>query len=806
MAINYDPKEVQFVLIDYKGGGLAGAFENKETGEKLPHLAGTITNLDVNEINRSLSSLQSELKRRQRIFNEARDKCNESTIDIYKYQKLYREGKVDEPIAHLIIISDEFAELKAQQPEFMDELISTARIGRSLGVHLILATQKPSGVVDDQIWSNAKFRVCLKVQDKADSNDMLKQPDAAYLKETGRFFLQVGFNEFFAKGQSAWAGAAYYESEKRKKMIDTSVSFVDNIGGRLKDVDTDKQDQRGIHKGEEITNVLKYLQKLGKEQGIKVKQLWLDAIPANIFVDKLKKKYDYVRKPFYINPVIGEYDAPSKQEQGLLTLPLSDVGNTLIYGMVGSGKEQLISTLIYSLMSTYTPEEVNMYVLDFGSEMLRMYSKAPHIGGVVSSTDSDRIFTLFKMLKEKIEERKTLFASYNGSYDYYCKNSGKTVPMIITFINGYESFYELYENYSDDLILLSREGQKYGIIFIISVSSTNNIRMKLSQNFNEKIVLQMNDVYDYRQLLGRTETVPNKVPGRGLAKREGIYEFQSAYPTEVAELNPFITDVITNLNSIYTKKAQAIPTLPEKVSSAFVSSAFEGITAVPIGVNKETLNIVNVDLKNQLSLLVSATKLNTTKLFMENFIYQMKLIKSSALYVIDAEKLITSRLDGVNYYTGSFEKVFTSFKQIIDNLNDIYVKSDFDQNSLNNYGDMIFVIIGLNKIESILGSKFKELVADSFVTSKKLGKISYVLVDTYENFKNIEYEQWYKEIVTNNRGIWIGSGLLDQNAIKLSGNTRSILNELPYNFGYYIQSGISTLIKYVETTAQEEEQ
>ena len=118
MAVNYHPDEVSFVLIDYKGGGLAGAFENKDTGVKLPHLAGTITNLDQSEITRALSSLNSELRRRQKIFNAARDKLNESTIDIYKYQKLYRNGQVDEPMSHLIIISDEFAELKMQQPEF----------------------------------------------------------------------------------------------------------------------------------------------------------------------------------------------------------------------------------------------------------------------------------------------------------------------------------------------------------------------------------------------------------------------------------------------------------------------------------------------------------------------------------------------------------------------------------------------------------------------------------------------------------------------------------------------------------------
>ena len=153
MAVNYSPEEVAFVLIDYKGGGLTGAFENKELGIRLPHVVGTITNLDKTEINRALSSINSELRRRQQKFNEVRETTGESTIDIYKYQTMYRDGVVSEPMPHLIIVSDEFAELKTQQPDFMADLISTARIGRSLGVHLILATQKPTGVVDAQIWS-----------------------------------------------------------------------------------------------------------------------------------------------------------------------------------------------------------------------------------------------------------------------------------------------------------------------------------------------------------------------------------------------------------------------------------------------------------------------------------------------------------------------------------------------------------------------------------------------------------------------------------------------------------------------------
>ena len=125
------------------------------------------------------------------------------------YNKLFKLGKVEEPLPHLFLISDEFAELKKEQPEFMAELVSAARIGRSLGIHLILATQKPSGVVDDQIWTNSKFKLCLKVQNEGDSKEMLKTPDAAFITQAGRAYLQVGNNEIYEMFQSAWSGASY---------------------------------------------------------------------------------------------------------------------------------------------------------------------------------------------------------------------------------------------------------------------------------------------------------------------------------------------------------------------------------------------------------------------------------------------------------------------------------------------------------------------------------------------------------------------------------------------------------------------
>ena len=505
LAVNYHPDEVAFILIDYKGGGLTGAFEDTDRGVKLPHLAGTITNLDGAAVKRSLISIQSELRRRQAIFNEARKVSNEGTMDIYKYQQLYRDKVVSEPVPHLFIISDEFAELKTQQPEFMEQLISAARIGRSLGVHLILATQKPSGVVDDQIWSNSKFRVCLKVQERADSQDMIKCPDAAELSQTGRFYLQVGFNELFALGQSAWCGAEYIPTETVEKSIDSSIQVVDNLGRVMMNVKPSKKKALQGSKIKQIVAIVKYLSDLASEERISVRPLWLEPIPDKIFVDDIENKYSVKSSGTVLNPVVGEYDDPFNQKQGVLTVPFSSEGNCLIYGATGNGKTTFLTSLCYSLIKNHTADEVNIYIMDFGSETLKMFEKAPQVGGVVVSSDEEKTLNFLKMLQAEMEKRRNLFSEYGGDYASYCKNSGKTIPNIVVLVNNYSGFAEQYEDLQELFYLISRDGVKYGIYFAVTAVSTNAVRYKTQQNFKTLMTMQLNDPSDYPIIVGKTD-------------------------------------------------------------------------------------------------------------------------------------------------------------------------------------------------------------------------------------------------------------------------------------------------------------
>ncbi|MDO5127329.1 MAG: type VII secretion protein EssC [Eubacteriales bacterium] len=217
LAVNYSPDDIGFFIIDYKGGGMANLFNG------LPHMIGQISNLSGNQVRRAMVSIKSENRRRQRIFNE------NGVNNINLYTKLYKNNEATLPVPHLFIIIDEFAELKREEPDFMRELISVAQVGRSLGVHLILATQKPSGTVDDNIWSNSKFRLCLRVADKQDSNDMLHKPDAAYITQSGRCYLQVGSDEVYELFQSGYSGATYNEDDAGAVDIANLVSLTGRV-------------------------------------------------------------------------------------------------------------------------------------------------------------------------------------------------------------------------------------------------------------------------------------------------------------------------------------------------------------------------------------------------------------------------------------------------------------------------------------------------------------------------------------------------------------------------------------------------
>lgn len=793
LAVNYNPDDVAFVLIDYKGGGLAGAF--KKGNIKLPHLVGTITNIDTVGLQRSLTSIQSELRRRQTAFNEVRNKTNEGTIDIYKYQRLYHEGIVEEPIPHLLIICDEFAELKTQQGDFMEELIRVARIGRSLGIHLILATQKPAGVVNDQIRSNSKFGISLKVQDAADSKDVIKRTDAANLKQAGQFYLQVGNDEYFVLGQSAWAGAQYFPTDIVKKKVDTSISFISGIGKITKEIDSSAKE---IVKssGEQLTNVVRYLNDLAKSENIKTNQLWLDAIPETIYLQELRKRYHVKTETNNINPVIGEYDDPYNQRQDILTLPLSNAGNVIIYGSADSGKESLLSTIICDIMTTHTSEEVQMYLLDFGTESLKAFQESPHVGDVVYINDTEKINRFFGMMQKEMKERKMILSDYSGDYELYIKTSDKPMPEILVVLNNYEAFDENYSReYEDTFLIMTREAIKYGIRFILTASAPSAIRYRLGQNFKQKIALQLNSDDDYMNVIDEVKKKrPSNIFGRGLIKLDDIYEFQSAKICEAENWNEYIKEAIQKLQEINEVKAKRIPILPETVTFDDVRSGLVDLTSVPLGIAKNSLNISTYDFTKNFMSIICAKDIEQVAKFANNIGEEIKELKNVKTEIIDGEaKTLPNYNENCNSIVEAIDK---EYEDMIDETN-----KDKDKNK-GKYS--VNIIIGIDKFIKSITDQGKDFI----ITLKKATKVKnhiFIIADSISNIKNHEYDEWYEKCVKLDNGVWVGNGISDQYLFKTDKMDTKMINNCGIDFGYVIYKEKAILTKLLEMKKEVDE-
>ena len=784
MCVNYHPYEVQFVLIDYKGGGLAGAFENKETGVKIPHLVGTITNLDTAEMNRTLVSISSELKRRQRKFNEVKDKLNESTMDIYKYQKLYREGLIDEPMAHLFIISDEFAELKSQQPEFLSELVSTARIGRSLGVHLILATQKPSGVVNDQIWSNSKFKVCLKVQDRSDSMEMLKRPEAASIKEAGRFYLQVGYDDYFDIGQSGYGGVKYVPTDKIIKKVDDSICFVNNTGEIIKTINDIAKKETTEDLGEQLTNIVKYIYNLGKKENIVTRKMWLDNIPPIIFYNNLRTKYSYKPIPYVINPVIGEFDNPSAQSQGLLNLNIQN--NVLIYGKSGSGKENLLQIILWASMLEHTPEEVNFYIIDCGAESLKMFNKMPHVGEISVQDDSDKIIDTFNMILEELERRKEAYSDYVGSFQNYNENSGNRDPLIVTIINNYDVFSETYGKLSEQIQTLYRDGQKYGITFIISCISASAIRGKMQQFFQEKITLQMPNPDDYRSILSCPKNlIPSNYFGRGLINvNSRTFEFQTALICDNKDLNNVVKSVSKQLCDGYITRAKKVPTVPKVVTLDTLKDCIPSLTEFPIGYGIIKKQIYTYNLFEKKILSIISENMPSRLNFIWAIIKQLKTIPKVEVKIVDFVNVCKDRFKDITVYDKDFE-------------NSIILINNAIANEKSSQTLTYYIFIGIGEIDTELSDKGKQILNTIMMTPSILQKSYFILVDNYSSFKRLELYQWYKSQVDTSNGIWLGPNIANQMVFNIPNINMDIRNLDFPEMGFAIENNEFDIIKYV---------
>jgi S-DNA-T family DNA segregation ATPase FtsK/SpoIIIE len=568
LALNYHPHELTFVLVDYKGGGMANAFLN------LPHLAGVITNLEGNLSTRALIALKAELKRRQQIL------ADHGVNHIDAYIRKYRAGEVREPLPHLAIIIDEFAELKSEQPGFMQELISAVRVGRSLGVHLLLATQKPAGVVDEQIWGNARFRLCLRVERPEDSREVLKRPDAATITLPGRAYLQVGNDEIFELFQSAYGGMPYVgitTVEEEEEVFEMRLDGSRVAHGKVALSAPEDDSYKAVS---QIQAVEKYLHSLAEEEGITtLPGPWLPPLPETVSLDDILRKEaggwngsGWKEPAAWIQAIAGIVDDPSRQAQSPLRLNIGEEGHLAIYGTPGSGKTTLLQTIIKSLAHLYSPEDLNIYIMDLGGRTLNLFSPLPQVGEVMFEEDEEKIFSLFRLLGRELEKRKELFSQQGvNTLSAYRAATGERLPALVVVIDNISNFTSVYMEKLDNVFIKQvQEGGSAGIHFIITANGPNDIRTKISSNISLAVALELSDNSEYSYVVGRTgDLFPARVSGRGLVKSSPPLEFQTALAsfgdTEVDRANGIRAYVEEMDDKWKGMRAPAVPILPEEI-------------------------------------------------------------------------------------------------------------------------------------------------------------------------------------------------------------------------------------------------
>lgn len=810
LALNYHPSEVAFILIDYKGGGMANLFQG------IPHIAGMILNLDdngeeagvdQNQTRRMLLSIRSELKRREKIFN--RYKVNK----IDDYMRLYREGKASEPLPHLIIISDEFAELKKEQPEFIKELVSTARVGRSIGVHLILATQKPAGVVDDEIFSNSRFKICLRVQDKTDSNEMLKRPEAAWLSVTGRAYFQLGNNEVFEMFQSGYSGAEYEPKEEVASADDQEVNMITITGTPA--VVLQKKEKNSEESVSQIKACIDYIKDVTSENGIgAVRPLWLPALSGEIDIHKIK--VDGISFTGTIKAIVGMIDNPETQSQYPYVLDFSEFSNLMIVGNQGCGKSTFIQTILYSMAMHYSSKDVNFYILDFSSGLLHNFMKLPHCGNVAQADEEDAVSRTIRYLISVIEERNRIFKKAGvGGFWEFKKISKEPMPLLLLVIDNYFAFGENYESLEGDVTTLLRSGFRCGIQVVVSANRMNDMKFRLRQNVTRIVPLQLNERMDYMEALGGylggfTATAR----GRGLCKEDEILEFQTALVSNERTEYERIRKISAEFEEIAKKEkhhAHSILVLPENETYAeFLEKMPEEILEdyIPIGYEQKEIQPYTMNLKENFCYLISGIGRRGVDNLLENMREYIAATESlptrKKLYLVHLNEDWNTEESGTEAVYRNDEDIFSMLLLLKDEFTarnkwrkeylsegkpeELYaaMKKEFPQ--------MFFLI---DDFTAFLELVYKSHETESyfpitelfFKEGKGLG-IYFIAGMDAGNSASAVYTQAYKNFTNEKKGIHLGGQLNQQNLFQFQIPITKQLTRLEDNIGCLIEKEI----------------
>ena len=563
LAVTHHPQDLNFALIDYKGGAAfneLAEIERQDNSDRpiiqLPHIVGVVTDIETNATyaERVIQALSGEIERRKRILLGALGSFELSNAHIDEYR---RKLKVKRPLPRLVIIFDEFAEFKQKHPIESKRLINIARQGRSLGVHLILATQNIAAAVDEEISQNSSFRICLRVSRTEDSSQMIGIPDAVNLNR-GRAFFSSETRLLF---QAAYAGGEY-SADSNSSSQKAEIKYI-YPGGNVKRMKISSLENADMNSNSEARAIVKHLHSLAENFKISSLQpVWPAPLPDKIHLSYLLEKFDVVTEwddahtewvprdqedpdLGFFPPILGLLDQPAKQQQDVLQLnPSRGGGNLLVFGSAGSGKSTLLRTLVVSVAQTNTPAKVNIYALDFGGQSaLEILENFPHVGAIITRSEIERTERLIHFLHAEITNRNDLFrASHVDNWIEYNRKSSEKLPALYFIIDGFREFRKTFaerHELIDSVVALVGGGQAVGLFLVITSSLAEEIPEGLTGNISAQWTFHQAKHDNYFQIVGRIsdtkkqeDAVKGMLPGRGMLRGAHPLEFQVALPVQ----------------------------------------------------------------------------------------------------------------------------------------------------------------------------------------------------------------------------------------------------------------------------------
>ena len=527
--------------------------------------------------------------------------------------------------------------------------------------------------------------------------------------------------------------------------------------------------------------------KCSKEIGFTNKQLWLDNVPSDIYLNPLIKKYNYKEQRCIINPIIGEYDDPGSQKQGPVSINLSERGNLWICGMTGSGKTTLLSTIIFSTVIHHSTDEVNIFVIDLITDSLKGLANIPQVADVIGSTEVDKINKIFYFLKNEIERRKKVLSVEGISFRSAVEKGKVPFPTLVVCVNGYDVLYDSYFELTDEVFTaLVRDGFRVGIIFILT--STGGITSKLESSFSQKLALRFASPDEYMTVFESTNgIIPQDTPGRGLIDLGNVYEFQVCQVFDQEKYEEEFNNLVKQLKNTFPK-AKGMPEMPKVVSYESVQNEIVTLDSVPIGFEMISNCVHYFDFDNLINLVLYSEKMHAQG-FVVALIKVLKKLTNTKIIWIDA--LDTDvEIEGIKRFNNSFGNLANSlYGSIVD-------KKSTDKNA----EKIIFVVNGYRHVEAYLEKARKEnpntkTIDDLIVAAIGSENYKFVLLET-ANAKSIDDRPWI-DYYDYNRGILLARDPDDQEILDIS--TTGLPSEAKYtrDVALSIDQGIPTMIKFI---------